>query len=61
MAGDEDAAGGVVTSDTLPRARVATLDPRARRVNHDSVSFFARIGDLVWTGSDRTNVNDIIT
>jgi len=61
MAGDEDAAGTVETPDTLARARVTTLDPRARLVNHDSVSFFDGIGDLVRTGPTGANVNDIRT
>jgi hydroxypyruvate reductase len=61
MTGDEDAAEGVVTPDTLARARVATLDPRARLVNHDHVSFFDGIGDLVRTGPAGANVNDIGT
>jgi glycerate-2-kinase len=47
MAGDADAAGAVVTPDTLARARIATLDPRACLVNHDSFSFFEGIGDLI--------------
>lgn len=61
MAGDKDAAEAIVTPDTLARARVATLDPRARLVNHDSVSFFDGTGDLVRTGQTGTNVNDIRT
>ena len=61
MAGAEDAAEAVVPPDTLARARVAPLDPRARLVNHDSVSFFDGIGDLVRTGPAGANVNDIRT
>jgi glycerate 2-kinase len=62
MAGGEDAPPeGVVTPDTLARARVATLDPRARLVNHDGVSFCDGIGDLVRTGPTGANVNDIGT
>jgi len=57
--GTEDAAGAIVTPDTLARARVATLDPRAYLVNHDSFSFFDGIGDLIRTGPTGTNVNDI--
>ena len=48
-----------MTPDTLARARVATLDPRACLVNHDSFSFFDGIGDLLWTGPTGTNINDI--
>jgi len=57
--GTDDAAGAIVTPDTLARALVATLDPRAYLVNHDSFSFFDGIGDLIRTGPTGTNVNDI--
>lgn len=56
--GSEDAAGAIVTPDTLARARAAGLDPRAMLAGHDSYSLFARIGDLVSTGPTLTNVND---
>jgi len=57
--GTEDAAGAIVTPDTLARARAANLDPRSYLAAHDSYSFFAGIGDLVRTGPTGTNVNDI--
>jgi len=57
--GTEDAAGAIVTPDTLARARAANLDPRSYLAAHDSYSFFAGIGDLVRTGPSGTNVNDI--
>jgi glycerate 2-kinase len=57
--GTEDAAGAIVTPDTLARARAANLDPRFYLAAHDSYSFFAGIGDLVRTGPTGTNVNDI--
>jgi hydroxypyruvate reductase len=57
--GTEDAAGAIVTPDTLARARVGSLDPRAMLTQHDSYSLFAAIGDLVVTGPTLTNVNDI--
>jgi glycerate 2-kinase len=53
--------GAVVMSDTLARACVARLDPRARLVNHDGVSFFDGTGDLIRTGPTGTNVNHIRT
>ena len=56
--GSEDAAGAIVTPDTLARTRAAGLDPRAMLAGHDSYSLFARIGDLVSTGPTLTNVND---
>ena len=57
--GTEDAAGAIVTPDTLARARLRKLDPRAYLVAHDSYSFFEGIGDLICTGPTGTNVNDI--
>jgi hydroxypyruvate reductase len=56
--GTEDAAGALVTPDSLARARAAGLDPRAILDAHDSYSLFAALGDLVVTGPTLTNVND---
>jgi glycerate 2-kinase len=57
--GTDDAAGAIVTPDTLARARIKNLDARQHLVAHDSYSFFAGIGDLPHTGPTGTNVNDI--
>jgi glycerate 2-kinase len=57
--GSEDAAGAVVTPNTLSRARALGLDPRGVLAGHDSYSLFAALGDLVVTGPTLTNVNDI--
>jgi glycerate 2-kinase len=57
--GTEDAAGAIVTPDTLARARARGLNPHAYLVAHDSYSFFDGISDLVRTGPTGTNVNDI--
>jgi glycerate 2-kinase len=57
--GTEDAAGAIITPDTLARARAAGLDPRAVLTGHDSYTLFDRIGDLIKTGPTLTNVNDI--
>ena len=57
--GTEDAAGAIVSPDTLARARMAGLDPRAILACHDSYSLFAAIGDLIRTGPTLTNVNDV--
>ncbi len=57
--GTEDAAGALVTPDTLARAHKAGLDPRALLDGHDSYRLFAAIGDLIHTGPTLTNVNDI--
>jgi len=57
--GTEDAAGALVTPDTLARARAAALDPRTVLAAHDSYGLFDAIGDLIRTGPTLTNVNDI--
>ncbi len=57
--GTEDAAGAIVTPDTLARARAAGFDPRAVLAGHDSYSLFDATGDLIRTGPTLTNVNDI--
>lgn len=57
--GTEDAAGAIVTPDTLARARAVNLDPRSCLAAHDSYSFFAGIDDLIRSGPTGTNVNDI--
>jgi glycerate 2-kinase len=56
--GSEDAAGAIVTPDTLARARTAGLDPTAVLAGHDSYTLFASLDDLVITGPTLTNVND---
>ncbi|EPR21957.1 MULTISPECIES: glycerate kinase type-2 family protein [Agrobacterium] len=57
--GVEDAAGAVVTPDTLARMRKAGVDPRQSLMSHDSYTAFKAAGDLVVTGPTLTNVNDI--
>jgi len=57
--GTDDAAGAIVTPDTLHRARTAGLDARAVLAAHDSYGLFDAIGDLVRTGPTLTNVNDV--
>jgi glycerate 2-kinase len=57
--GTEDAAGAIVTPDTLARGRAAGLDARRYLTAHDSYSYFDVLGDLVRTGPTLTNVNDI--
>ena len=56
--GAAEAAGAVVTPDTLARAAGAGLDAEAMLADNDSYSFFAALGDLVVTGPTHTNVND---
>jgi hydroxypyruvate reductase len=57
--GTDDAAGALVSPDTLGRARAAGFDPRAVLAAHDSYRLFDAIGDLVRTGPTLTNVNDV--
>ncbi|MSO90432.1 MAG: glycerate kinase [Acetobacteraceae bacterium] len=57
--GTEDAAGAIVTPDTLARALTQNIDPRATLAAHDSYALFDAIGDLIRTGPTLTNVNDI--
>ncbi|MGY6769236.1 glycerate kinase type-2 family protein [Komagataeibacter sp. NFXK3] len=57
--GTEDAAGAIITPDTLARAEKAGCDPRAALRAHDSYTVFRQMGDLVITGPTLTNVNDI--
>lgn len=58
--GPTDAAGAIVDTTTLARARDRG-DPEPRRCldRNDSYSFFDRLGDLVRTGPTRTNVGDL--
>ena len=57
--GTEDAAGAIVTPDTLARAAAAGLSARGHLAAHDSYSLFAALDDLIRTGPTLTNVNDI--
>ncbi|WP_278367048.1 glycerate kinase [Acetobacter orientalis] len=57
--GTEDAAGAIVTPDTLVRAKERTLNAEIFLKNHDSYSYFKEIGDLVITGPTLVNVNDL--
>jgi glycerate 2-kinase len=56
--GTEDAAGAIVTPDTLVRARSRGLDAVSHLLGHDSYAFFEELGDLLKTGPTLTNVND---
>ncbi|MGI4808935.1 MAG: glycerate kinase type-2 family protein, partial [Janthinobacterium lividum] len=57
--GTEDAAGAVITPDTLARARAAGLVPLDKLLAHDSYTLFEATGDLIKTGPTLTNVNDL--
>ena len=56
--GIEDNAGAIITPTTLSRAKALGLDPQVFLDNNDAYSFFEKLGDLVFTGPTRTNVND---
>jgi glycerate 2-kinase len=53
--GTEDAAGAIISPDSLRRT---DLDARHFLNAHDSYSFFKALDDLVITGPTLTNVND---
>lgn len=57
--GTEDAAGALVTPDTLRRGQAVGRSARADLAAHDSYTFFAELGDLLVTGPTLTNVNDL--
>jgi glycerate 2-kinase len=57
--GPTDAAGAVVTGQTIDRARGMGLDPVQFLKNNDSYSFFSALGDLTVTGPTGTNVGDL--
>ena len=56
--GMDDAAGALLTPDTLARVQAQGLDPRVKLAGHDSHTLFDVAGDLIRTGPTLTNVND---
>ncbi len=58
--GPTDAAGAVVTGETVARARRQGLDAADYLARNDSYHFFQRLGDLLITGPTQTNVNDLL-
>ncbi|RME06240.1 MAG: glycerate kinase, partial [Anaerolineae bacterium] len=57
--GPTDAAGAVVSGETLRRARQHHLDPADFLTRNDAYRFFHALGDLLRTGPTQTNVNDL--
>ncbi len=55
--GSEDAAGALVTPETL--AAVGRGEARGYLEHNDAYGFFERVGGLVRTGPTLTNVNDV--
>ncbi|MEM4246171.1 MAG: MOFRL family protein, partial [Candidatus Bathyarchaeia archaeon] len=58
--GPTDAAGAIIDSYTIKRAREAGLSPEECLFNNDSNTFFSTLGDAILTGPTGTNVNDIL-
>ena len=58
--GPTDAAGAVVTGDTLQRGLQLDLLPEDYLQNNDSYHYFEALGDLLHIGSTGTNVNDLV-
>lgn len=58
--GPTDAAGAVVSGETMIRARRLGLDGQAALNANDSYHFFDALGDLICTGPTGTNVNDLL-
>ena len=57
--GPTDAAGAIMDSTTLARARAKGLDATAYLADNDSYHFFQTLGDLFITGPTITNVMDL--
>ena len=57
--GPTDAAGALVDSTTLERARAARLEPDSFLERNDTYHFFETLGDLIHTGPTGTNVGDL--
>jgi glycerate 2-kinase len=58
--GSVDAAGAIITGETVSRARAMGLDAQAHLANNDAYHFFASVGDLVTIGPTGTSVNDLL-
>jgi hydroxypyruvate reductase len=56
--GSEDNAGAIIGPDTLRRLAALRLNAATALAHNDSYTVFAALGDLVYTGPTRTNVND---
>src|SRR5262249_14400675 len=57
--GPTDAAGAIVDSTTLDRARAKGLDPERFLADNNAYAFFDALGDLIRTGPTGTNVGDL--
>ncbi|MBW1895300.1 MAG: glycerate kinase, partial [Deltaproteobacteria bacterium] len=57
--GPTDAAGAIVDSQTIKKARAAGLNPDQFLANNDSYHFFKKTDELIISGPTGTNVMDI--
>ena len=57
--GPTDAAGAIVTKETILKAENLGIDYRLYLENHNSFNFFSKLGGLIKTGYTGTNVNDL--
>jgi len=57
--GPTDAAGALVDTTTVTRARAAGLQLQTSLERNDSYRFFEALGDLIQTGPTGTNVGDL--
>jgi glycerate 2-kinase len=57
--GPTDAAGAVVTGETLTQAMALNMDPDDYLRRNDAYHFFERLGALLKPGPTQTNVNDL--
>ena len=56
--GTTQAAGAIITPDTMTRARARGLDPADSLQHNDAHRIFSELGDLIHTGPTRHNLND---
>jgi len=57
--GGPDAAGAIIDSTTLARARATRIDPAAALAANDTGRLFDTLSDAIVTGPTGTNVNDL--
>lgn len=57
--GSEDNAGAILGPDSYSRAALKGLDLDTFLTDNDGYGFFEVLGDLLFTGPTRTNVNDL--
>jgi hydroxypyruvate reductase len=58
--GPTDAAGAIVTTDTLCRARANQMDAKQFLNENNSYPFFDALGDLLFCGPTHTNAADLL-